>query len=130
MSQNSRCKFSFSQESHRAQQCPPLTKGKSFELWKSEVKAWKIVVEDESNKKKMAVELAINLPHNHPIKKRVFDSNEHGVDKLNTVTRVDALLKFLEEKVFYNDPTTDRYKVWQNLSKIARDKNKSMTAYI
>ena len=59
------------------------------------MKAWKIVVEDESNKKKMAVELAINLPHNHPlkIKERVFDAAEHGVAKLNTVTGVNDLLK-------------------------------------
>ena len=116
----------------RGSSCPLLTKGKSFLLWKQEVKAWKIVVEDEDNKQKLAVELAINLPHNHPlkIKERVFDSNEHGIDKLNTTTGVDTLLKFLEEKVFYNDPMTDRYKMWQDLSKIARDKNQSMTDYI
>ena len=62
----------------RGSSCPLLTKGKSFLLWKQEVKAWKIVVEDEDNKPKLAVELAINLPHNHPlkIKERVFDSNE------------------------------------------------------
>ena len=52
----------------RGSGCPLFIKGKSFELWKQEVKAWKFVVEEESNKKKMAVELAINLPHNHPLK--------------------------------------------------------------
>ena len=116
----------------RGSSCPLLTKGKSFGLWKQEVRAWQIVVEDEHNKKKIAVELAINLPHNHPlkIKERVFDSKEHGIEKLNSETGIDTLLKFLEEKVFYNDPMTDRYKMWQDLSRIARDKNQSMTAYI
>ena len=52
----------------RGSGCPLFIKGKSFELWKQEVKAWKIDVEGESNKKKMDVELAINLPHNHPLK--------------------------------------------------------------
>ena len=95
-------------------------------------RAWQIVVEDEHNKKKMAVELAINLPYNLPlkIKERVFDSKEHGIEKLNTETGIDTLLTFLEERVFYNDPMKDRYKMWQDLSKIARDKNQSMTAYI
>ena len=55
---------------------------------------------------------------NHPlkIKERVFDSAEHGIAKLNTETGVETLLKFLEETVFYNDPMTDRYKMWQDLS--------------
>ena len=116
----------------RGSSCPLFIKGKSFELWKQEVKAWKIVVENNDNKKKLAVDLAINLPHNHPlkIKQRVLDDVEHGVAKLNTETGVNDLLKFLEETVFYNDPMTDRYKIWQDLSKIARDKHQTMTAYI
>ena len=46
----------------RGSSCPLLVKGKSFELWKQEVKAWQIVVETTENKMKLAPDLAINLP--------------------------------------------------------------------
>jgi hypothetical protein len=36
----------------RGSSCPLLVKGKSFELWKQEVKAWQIVVETTEEKKK------------------------------------------------------------------------------
>ena len=86
----------------RGSSCPLLVKGKSFELLKQEVKAWQIVVETTENKKKLALDLAINLPHNHPlkIKERVLDDVEHGVKKLNAVNGVKDLLTFMEEKVF------------------------------
>ena len=86
----------------RGSSCPLFIKSKSFELWKQEVKAWQIVAEDDNNKKKMAVELAINLPHNHPlkIKEIEFDIAKHGIAKLNTETGVETLLTFLEETVF------------------------------
>ena len=73
-----------------------------------------------------------NLPHNHPlkIKERVLDDVEHGVKKFNAVNGVKDLLTFMEEKVFYNDPMTDRYKLWQDITKIMRDKHQTMTAYI
>ena len=49
---------------------------------------------------------------------------------MNKDDGVKKLLEFMETKVFYNDPMTDRYKLWQDLSKIARDKQQTMTAYI
>ena len=49
---------------------------------------------------------------------------------LNKDDGVKKLLEFMETKVFYNDPMTDRYKLWQDLTKIMRDKNQTMTAYI
>ena len=89
-------------------------------------------METTDNKAKLAVDLAINLPHGHPlkIKERVLDPVEFGVTKLNAENGVKDLLEFMETKVFYNDPMTDRYKIWQDLSKIARDKHQTMTAYI
>jgi hypothetical protein len=50
--------------------------------------------------------------------------------QLNADNGVKELLEFMEKKVFYNDPMTDRYKISQDLSKIARDKHQTMTAYI
>ena len=108
------------------------SKGKGFKLWKQEVEAWRICVETQENKTRLAVDLAINLPHGHPlkIKERVLDPVEFGVTKLNAENGVKDLLEFMETKVFYNDPMMDRYKIWQDLSKIARDKHQTMTAYI
>ena len=47
----------------------------------------KICVETEQNRKK----LAINLPHNQPlkVKERVLNKEEFGVDKLNDVNGVE-----------------------------------------
>jgi hypothetical protein len=96
------------------------------------VEAWKICVETPDNKARLAVDLAIHLPHGHPlkIKERVLDPVEFSVTKLNKDDGVKKLLEFMETKVLYNDPMTDRYNLWQDLSKIARDKHQTMTAYI
>jgi hypothetical protein len=65
--------------------CPVYSQGKGFRMWKQEVQAWVICVEAPENKKSLAVNLAINLPHGHTlkIKERVFDLNECVVLKLN-----------------------------------------------
>jgi hypothetical protein len=112
--------------------CPVYSKGKGFRLWKQEVQAWVICAETPENKKRLAVDLAINLPHGHAlkIKERVLDPNECGVLKLNMEDGVKNLLEFMKTKVFYNDPMTDRYKLWQDMTKIMRDKHQMMTAYI
>jgi hypothetical protein len=96
------------------------------------VEAWRIYFETTDDKAMSAVDLAINLPHGHTlkIKERVLDPVEFGVMKLNLENGVKDLLEFMEKKVFYNDPMTDRYKIWQDLSKIARDKHQTMTVYI
>jgi hypothetical protein len=106
----------------RGSSCPVYSKGK--------VEALKICVETPENKTRLAVDLAINLPHRHSlkIKERVLDPTEFGVLKLNAVNGVKDLLEFMETKVFYNDPMTDRYKLWQDLTKITRDKHQTMTA--
>jgi hypothetical protein len=64
--------------------CPVYTKGNGFKLRKQEVEAWKICVETPENKTRLAVDMAINLPHGHPlkIKERVLDPTEFGVLKL------------------------------------------------
>ena len=49
---------------------------------------------------------------------------------MNVEDGVKNLLEFMETKVFYNDPMTDRYKLWQYITKIMRDKHRTMTAYI
>jgi hypothetical protein len=48
--------------------CPLFTKGKGLKLWKQEVEAWRICVETPEHKTRLAVDLAINLPHGHPLK--------------------------------------------------------------
>jgi hypothetical protein len=57
--------------------CPVYSQGKGFRLWKQEVQAWVICVETPENKKSLAVNLAISLPHGHAlkIKEKVFDPN-------------------------------------------------------
>ena len=57
-------------------------------------------------------------------------NTEHGTKKLNTDKWVGDLLIFLEKTVFYNDPRPNRYKRWQDMSKIARNKDQHMTVYI
>ena len=42
---------------------------------------------------------------------RVLDPVEFGVTKLNAENGVKDLLEFMETKVFYNNPMTDRYKL-------------------
>jgi hypothetical protein len=42
--------------------CPWYTQGKGFRLWKQEVEAWKICVENPDNKTRLAVEKAVHLP--------------------------------------------------------------------
>jgi hypothetical protein len=78
-------------------------------------------VQTTDNKARLAVDLDIHLPHGHPlkIKARVLDRVEFGVTKLNKDNGVKELLEFMDKKVFYSDPMTDRYKLWQDLSKIA-----------
>jgi hypothetical protein len=108
----------------RGSSCPLFTKGESFKLWKQEVEAWQICLQTTDNKARLAVDLAIHLPHGHPlkIKERLLDPVEFGVTKLNKDNGVKELLEFMEKKVFY--------KLWQDLSKIARGKHQTMTAYI
>ena len=116
----------------RGSSCPLYTQGKGFRLWKQEVEAWKICVETPDNKTRLAVDLAVHLPYGPPlkIKERVLDPAEFGVTMLNKDDGVEKLLEFMEFKVFYNDPMTDRYKLWQELTKLMKDKNQTMTAYI
>ena len=52
----------------RGSSCPVYSKGKGFRQWKQEVDAWKICVETPENKTRLAVDLAINLPHSHSLK--------------------------------------------------------------
>jgi hypothetical protein len=114
----------------RGSSCPLFTQGKGFKLWKQEVEAWQICVQTTDNKARLAVDLAIHLPHGHPlkIKERVLDPVEFSVTKLNKDDGVKKLLEFMETKVFYNNLMTDRYKLWQDLSKIARDKHQTKTS--
>jgi hypothetical protein len=87
------------------------------------VEAWVICAETPENKNSLAVNLAINLPHGHAlkIKERMFDPNECGVLKLNVEDGVKNLL------VFYNDPMTDKNKLWRDITKIMRGKPQMMT---
>jgi hypothetical protein len=96
------------------------------------VEAWKISVKHPDNKTRLAVEVAVHLQYGPPlkIKERVIDPAEFGVNILKQDDGVEQLLEFMESKVFYNDPMTDRYKLWQDLTKLMKDKNQTMTAYI
>jgi hypothetical protein len=86
----------------RGNSCPLYTQGKGFRLWKQEVEAWAICVETPDNKTRLAVDLAIHLPHGHPlkIKERVLDPVEFGVTMLNKDDGIKKFLEFMETKVF------------------------------
>ena len=70
---------------------PKMQKGMTWEHFKEEIRAWALCADGAVEKKLMAVQIAINLPMNHPlrVRERVFDSGEYGVSKLNADNGVE-----------------------------------------
>ena len=103
---------------------PKMQKGMNWDHFKEEVRAWSLCAERSVEKKLMAVQVAINLPVNHPLRlrERVFDPGEYGVSKLNADTGVEDLIKFLDG-IFLKDPLSNRYEIWKKVVGFRREQS-------
>ena len=110
---------------------PKMQKGMTWEHFKEEIRAWALCADGAVEKKLMAVQIAINLPMNHPLRlrERVFDSGEYGVSKLNADNGVEDLITFLDG-IFIKDPLSNRYEIWKKVVSYKREKGMDVESYI
>ena len=106
---------------------PDLKKSKTYERFKQELLAWRIVT--DIDKKKQGIAVALSLPQDEEtqIREQVFD--ELDLDKLNQNDGLDELIKFLDEKLGKDD-LADCLEKFEDFEDYVRDKGQSITEFI
>ena len=106
---------------------PPSFQKKSYERYKQELHAWRIVT--EIDKKKQGIAIALSLPEDDSsgIREKVFD--EMKLDDLKTDDGFEKLITFLDGKLGKDD-LTDSLEKFEDFENYQREENQSITDYI
>ena len=108
---------------------PPsfVSKEKSYERWKTEVKAWEMVTDVPQAKRGIAV--ALSLPENDSsrVREQVFE--EISIDDLGKDDGLKTLLKFMDSKLGKDD-MEDSLEKYEEFKNCKRTKNQKITDFI
>ena len=99
--------------------CPPVL-GDSYERYKQELEAWRIIT--DISKKKQGIAVALTLPEDHPsgVRGRVFE--EIPLTELKKGTGLDTVIQFMN-KYLGKDELTDTYEKFTDFEDYKRADN-------
>ena len=104
---------------------PKYCERKSYESYKQELKAWRVITDLEKTKQGIAV--ALSLPEDDVIREKVFD--ELDIDELKAEDGLDKLIIFLDEHLGKDD-LADSIEKYDDFEDYKRGKNDSISDYI
>ena len=106
---------------------PSLTGSTSYELWKLQTQAWKVVT--ELSKEKQAVAVALNLPEDdkRKIKEKVFGELE--LDVLNCENGMGVLFEFLD-RYLLEDELMNSWNKFEDFEKFERKHGQNIREYV
>ena len=106
---------------------PHYSKEKTYERYKTELRAWELVTDVKDVKRGIVV--ALSLPENDEsvIRERVFD--EIKLDDLKKENGMDVLLKFMD-RILGKDDLTDSLEKFEDFENYKREPDQSMTEFL
>lgn len=104
---------------------PTFGGNKSYDRWKQELEAWKLVTSVE--KKKQAVTVALAFPEGSEVRDKVFA--EVNIADLAKDDGVDTLLQHLD-KWYKQDEMSAAYEAWTRFDNYSKEKEDTMEKYI
>ena len=104
---------------------PPFGGEKSYESWRNELLAWKVLT--NVGHKKQALAVALSFENDSEVRQRIF--NEIDVEELNANDGLEKLLILLD-KWYKKDDLTGAYEAWRNFDTYTKGKEVTMEAYI
>ena len=112
-------------DSSKAVNPPKFGGDKTYERWKVELDAWKLVTKVE--KKSQALTIALSFEESSEVRDKVF--SEIKIEELHNDDGLKKLIECLD-KWYKKDELSEAYESWNNFYKFKKSEDTSMDAYI